>query len=231
MAIPGNIITAIDNFFTAYTSIANYNTINSDGNKYELYIYSLVHNGLQGTFALTPQNLDGAIFKFKCSPGPINFDYSNFEFHSATKGRLELRNGIEYTGHKLEHEIDVSVQDAAHGGNHTRPINTSLLLGVECKFYSNSNSLKGEARKNLGAITDLTHHSHPLRHLRGAAIGCLHCGIGFNVAFVTNRPTTERTDIQNFLNDYGLNSRFGILPGTVEERNFVQFITVTSAAW
>ncbi|MCW3084032.1 MAG: hypothetical protein JWP12_1398 [Bacteroidetes bacterium] len=79
MAIPTNVINSINNFFSALSTISDYTSITSDGNKYELYIYSITYEALSRNFILTPQSLSASgDFVFKCSPGPINNNYSYF---------------------------------------------------------------------------------------------------------------------------------------------------------
>ena len=194
--------TAIRNYFAALATLTTYTNPSSNGNKYELYVYCLTHDGLLRNFTLTPKAIAaGGSFLFKCSPGPINNSYSYFEVN-ATKGVHELRNGIEIQGHSMYHEMDIcvlSVNSPWITGN--RPTANNLMVAFECKFYTNASSLKGESRKYLGAMVDLCRVplAIPVVHT-----GIVHIGFSFFRSFVSNVSSTSRIDIQTFISDYVL---------------------------
>lgn len=139
-----------------------------------------------------------------------------FDFRANTH-LFELRNGIEIKGHALEHEMDICILTTDRAlGYATYPMYSALKLAIECKFYSNANSLKGEARKFLGAISDLSSNAQP--GSTGLNAGCIHMGIDFFRSFATNVSSSLRPDIQHYLNTYTLYPKFGVLPGSAEER-------------
>jgi hypothetical protein len=221
--------TAIRNYFAALATVTTYSNPSSNGNKYELYVYCLTHDGLSRNFTLTPKALAaGGSFLFKCSPGPINNSYSYFEF-TTNKGICELRNGIEIQGHSMYHETDISVLFSGIPwitGN--RPTALKLMLALECKFYSNASSLKGESRKYLGAMVDLCRV--PLA-IPVSNTGIIHIGFSFFRSFVSNVSSASRTDIQTFISDYILFPRFGVVPAATEESNLVDAIERHSRGW
>lgn len=230
MPIPVAITNAINNYLTALAGISTYCNISSDGNKYELYVYCLTHDALARNFTLVPQSLNGTIFKFKCSPGPINNTYSYFEIN-ATKGIHELRNGIEIQGHSMYHEMDICILTSITSWvNGNRPASINLMVALECKFYSNASGLKGEARKYLGAMVDLSRIPLVIpSFLR--PVGIMNLNQSFFKAFVTNVSSALRNDIQNFISDYFLYPRFGVLPYTSEENDLVNAIQWHSSTW
>ncbi len=232
MAIPVNVTTAIRNYFSAMSSISSRSQIKSDGNKYELYVYCLTHDALSRNFTLTVRSLDrNGKFKFKCGTGRINNAYSYFEFRGFNGNDYELRNGIDIRGHMLEHEIDVCVliKDSSMGYS-LDPRHNCLKLALECKLYSNPNNLKGEARKFLGLMSDLSRIGL-VTSSSSMVAGCVHFNFDFFRSFVTNIKSNIRQDIQDFLSAYTLYPQFGVLPVTFEERDFIDRIEDYSRRW
>ncbi|SDE86819.1 hypothetical protein SAMN05216464_110118 [Mucilaginibacter pineti] len=230
MALPDNVQGSITAFFSALSAISTYTDVSSGGNKYELYVYSLVHKALSKNFELFPEGLSSAgEFKFKCSPTPISENFSYFTFIVPGRNLYELRNGIEVKGHAMEHEMDIAVFNRANFNHGEYPNHSDLALSLECKFYDSASALKGEVRKYLGAISDLSKFAEPigLPHLAG----CMHLKHEFFKAFVTNVARSSRTDLQDFLSSYSLNPKFGISPGTTEEQSFKDEISSESLNW
>lgn len=224
MALPVGVEKMTDDFFSKISSISSYASISNDGNKYELYIYTIAHKALSANFTLNPKGLNGSVFKFRCSPGKVDNKYSYFSF-----GDYELRNGIEVIGHILEHEIDVCVIENPKALDLFRPDKDDLLLALECKSYSSASSLKGECRKNLGAISDLSEKGQTLNgHVD---VGCMHLGFSFHKVFVTNVPKTQGIKLQNFLRNYDLNPKFGVIPHSLAQNALNKEIRAVSSKW
>ncbi len=232
MPIPVSVTTAIRNYFSTMTSISSRSQIKSDGNKYELYVYCLTYEALSRNFTLTVRSLDGVgKFKFKCGTGPINNAYSYFEFSDIKGNVYELRNGIDLIGHVLEHEIDICVLiHDLNMGYANYPSHHCLKIALECKLYSNPNNLKGEARKYLGLMTDMSSLAQlPPNGIRN--VGCVHLDFNFFRSFVTNVKSNQRQDIQDFLSAYILYPQFGVMPFTLEEQDFLDRIENYSSNW
>lgn len=231
MAIPVGVTTAIRSYFSALRSISSWSNIKSDGNKYELYVYCLTHDALTRNFTLTVRSLDRGKFKFKCGTGPINNYYSYFEFNDLNGNVYELRNGIDITGYALEHEVDVCVliRDSNLGYSQY-PSHHCLKMALECQLYSNPNNLKGEARKYLGLMSDMSSVAQVPPNST-TNVGCVHLGFNFFRSFVTNIPSNLRQDIQNFLSAYALYPQFGVMPMSLEELDFIDRIEDYSSKW
>lgn len=190
---------------------------NNKGNLYELYLYLLIYQSLarvSNTRIINP----GGGFRFRCSPGKIN--NRTFSYVSFTKNNrsYELRNGIEVIGINMFHEMDIIIFRGRQQDNNRPSRNQrNIIWAIECKNHSKLNSLKGEVRKFLGAITDLSLIDH------GSA-GCIHCGVGFVPYFATplNAKTTHRYRV--YLNNYGLNPLFNLKPNSSEEQDFINSV-------
>ena len=230
MALSVNLENAIKNFFSQLSAVNSYLPIKSNGNRYELYIYSLVHKALSANFKLIPQQLEAGTnkFVFKCSPTFIN-NSSYFSFGVKDGKNYELRNGVEVLGHAMHHEVDISVfnRDNYHFGDY--PDRLELKLGLECKYYSSANALKGEIRKYLGAMSDLSTYSEMTKGPYKA--GCIHFEHGFFRGFVTNINSSIRTDLQDFVQSYNLYPKFGVVAGSAEETNLNNSIIQFSLNW
>jgi hypothetical protein len=218
MALSISVDQAIDKFFAHLKGTSGYLPVKAPGNRYELFIYSLVHNALSKYHTLKPEGLSATgQFRFKASPTFINNSFSYFSFNGMSRTNYELRNGIEVKGHALEHEIDVCIFNKVHPHGEY-PLYSTLIFGLECKFYKDASSLKGEARKFLGAMSDLSADSDLIKGPQPA--GCAHFGFSFFRAFVTNVSSTRRTRLQDFLSSYHLYPKFGIEPGTGHTHSF-----------
>lgn len=232
MALPAALVNSFRAYFRRYSGVSNSTIIKNDGNKYELYILGLAYEAIKRNHpAIVPQNLDSTGgFLLRCSPGKINQLFSYFSFNNSKGELFELRNGIEYKGQTVYHEVDVSVLKPSTRGNNYRPNHTDLQMALECKLYSNASSLKGEARKNMGAITDLSVNQHRSPST-GNTKGCLVCQIGFYSAFVTNIIPTNMSNAFKLLNNYDLNPNFGVLPNTASETILISSIANESLSW
>lgn len=231
MPLPSNIQSTLNDFFRTLSHVNSYTSIKSTGNKYELYVYSIVHRALSQNYTLVPVGLgSNKEFRFKCSPTPITNNFSYFKFEVRKNEIYGLRNGIEVKGHALEHEIDICVFRKDNFPNMHYPDSSELAVALECKHYEFATALKGEARKYLGTMSDLSVSSGMI--LKGPyEAGCMHLGHTFFRGFVTNVLSTTRPDLQDFLSNYALYPRFGILPGTIEESTLENDIAAYSSSW
>ncbi len=219
MPIPPVVATAINQFFTTLAPVTLGRVISGDGNKYELYVYSVVYKALKRRFpAITVQGLDaGGRFIFRCSPGIIRAGYSYFTFSNKKGQVFELRNGIEIHGHVMEHEMDVLVVEKNIPGYGPNPTTChALRLALECKFYADNSSLKGEVRKFLGAMTDLSQTAQVIMESFPAA-GEIHSGQAFFKSFITNKSAELNTRLERFVYAHGLWPLFDMLPTGVED--------------
>lgn len=221
---------AIDDFFRTYTAINSVRRIASDGHTYELYVYCQVVEALSGRFPLIPSAVgSGGLFNFRCNPGPIDDSFSYFAGNAASGASYQIRNGIEVRGHNLAHEIDIGVfRNDGSLRQRRRPDRGTIRLALECKFYNDANGLKGEARKYLGLMSDLSDRTMSTSHGQG---GCVHLGFTFYKSFVTNVLASFRRDIQDFIDAYGLWAKFGVLPASREEAALITQIQSYSQRW
>jgi hypothetical protein len=189
-----------------------------------------VVEALSGRVALIPSAVgSGGLFNFRCNRGLIDDWFSYFAGNTASGASFQIRNGIEVRGHNLAHEIDIGVfHDDGSLRQRRRPNRSTLQLVLECKFYKDANALKGEARKYLGLMSDLSDGSIFTSH--GQA-GCVHLGLTFYKSFVTNVSASLRPDIQAFINAYNLWAKFGTLPGSGEEAVLIGQIQAYSRRW
>lgn len=212
------------NFFARYSSGMAPSRPKARGNLYELYVYTKVCEAVSQHHSLQAINLSGTgSFTFRCSPGYLSTRFSHFRLVSGAH-RFEIHNGLRVQGYLTDHEVDVSVLTTPLP-QLRMPHHSSLRIALECKFYKSSSSLKGEGRKNLGAVIDCTHASHPIPPMH-AQIGCIHCGIGFTPAFVTNITTAGSAGILSYLRGYGLNPMFEVFPGSSGENRLMQFLNI-----
>jgi hypothetical protein len=134
---------------------------------FEVYVLSLVLSAAQKeggvvSFASTAGIGSPTPLIFRTSPGYIYskaYDYSH--------GLISFPNGEEYEAHvgvyveggaKVLHECDVSVVKAAEGAfcraHHVHPKRASVVLSVECKFYTVNLGI-ALGRQFIGVTTDL----------------------------------------------------------------------------
>ncbi len=213
----------LQQFFQRFPTVRRFIPPRSAGHLYECYVYTLICRGAASQkLTLRPTNLIRRRFRFRASPGTLSSQYSWFEVDKGNK-TFEVQSGIEYVGHTpMYHEMDVSVlpQQTAH--QNTRPAYSDLLISTECKLYDSNSGLKGEVRKHVGTVIDLSHTAHHLQSGKGTVpAGCIHCGLSFAPAFVTNQ--VARADLLGFLQAYGLNPVFETLPRAPGERALLRW--------
>lgn len=216
MALQTDLEREAKNIFSAYSS-ASLPLPSNKGNLYELYIFLLAFDTIHGLNPAATIKSPTTGFTFRCSPGKIEnnkFSFAEFDRNGVT---YQLRNGIEVTGHNMYHEIDVGIYEGTQT-NKSRPGRSILKLSIECKNHARLSSIKGESRKYLGCITDLTHATH------GTA-GCIVCGIGFDASFATPLIVTSSNRYYKYLQSYTLNPMFDLAPGTSCESAFKRYIT------
>jgi hypothetical protein len=201
------IATQIDSLFTALNATDTLFPVKNKGNRYEVYTYlrlarQLLRFADASTF--TPHNDAAGTFRFKAAPSPANDEFSYYSFKY--NGHLfELRNGTEFQGHGMCHEVDISVSTPLTSGYYG-PY-PALRLAIECKYHSSASGLKGLFRSQVGAVLDLNghHHNHS---------GCLHCGQTFSAFFVSQHPMTNVNGYLNYLMSYRIGPLFNFHPAT-----------------
>lgn len=208
---------SVNRIFSSFSS-SSVAIPSSKGTLYELYLFLISYQTIQGLNNTTRIVSPGGFFKFRSSPGVIK--NSQFTYITFTKNGItyELRNGIEVNGYNMYHEIDIAIFSNRQTNN-SRPNKSNLLFSVECKNHAKISSLKGEVRKYLGCITDLASGNH-----NGNA-GCLHCGIGIEPVFATPLNVLTNHDYYNYLINYGLNPKFSLKPNSNGETRYIQDLT------
>lgn len=191
------------------------------GNLYEIYVYSVVcQAAVQAGLSLRLHGGVAGTFSFRCSPGVVSNNFSYFSFHGGSGDVYEIRNGIELRGHsKMRHESDICVLRRPARSSQPAGTYEDIVLAIECKCYTSPARLKAEVRKNLGMVQDWSQSSHASQG-SGKQQGCIHCGLGFRSLFVTNVRRDQRQDIQQYLETYDLNPRFGMNPRSGEVDRF-----------
>lgn len=129
----------------------------------------------------------------------------------------------------MYHEVDISVFNRNDYNLGNYPDRLELVLGLECKYYFSASALKGEIRKYLGAMSDLSAAGIITKGPYKA--GCVHCGHTFFRGFVTNVDSTIREDLQDFVQSYNLYPKFGVVANSNEERNLINSIAQYSSKW
>jgi hypothetical protein len=61
--------------------------------------------------------------------------------------------------------------------------------------------------------------------------GCVHFGYTFFCGFVTNVDSAIREDLQDFVQNYNLYPKFGVVATSNEERNLINSIAQYSSKW
>ena len=215
MPLQDDLESTVNSLFGAY-SASTLAIPSNKGNLYELYLYLLLCTHISHISGRLRFVNPTGIFRFRCSPGPINirdFSYAEFMKNSDV---YELRNGIEIEGFNMHHELDIIIFKGTQPNN-LKPchINTTIIWAIECKNHKEISSLKGESRKFLGAVTDLSASAH-------SSAGCMHCGHSFEPFFATPVNATINNKTRIFLNSYGLNPEFDLRPYTRVEGNFIR---------
>jgi hypothetical protein len=196
----------------------------SSGHVYELWVYTLVCRAVGAAgFSVQFHTPVANSFPFRTSPGGVTNQYGYCSFAGAN-GSYEIRNGVEIRGHSgMEHECDISIFRTPGPNIATSGTASDLVVAIECKHFASSSKLKGEVRKNLGMVQDWSAVSHPAR-TTGSPQGCVHCGLTFEPAFVTNQPVGARSDIFGYLATYDLQPSFGVVVGSAAEARFVRWL-------
>ncbi|MBI4516858.1 MAG: hypothetical protein HY699_13695 [Deltaproteobacteria bacterium] len=134
---------------------------------FEAYTFSIVlRAAVDEGASVTFENVDGArtnALTFRTSPGHIwspTRPYTHAVVQFPGKPELEAHLGVFVTGKSgVLHEADVAVLSRVEAAtcrqNRVAPRSASLILTVECKFYTTSLGL-GLARGFLGLCTDFT---------------------------------------------------------------------------
>ncbi len=147
--------------------VPNLSTASTASDLFEAYVFCIVLRAASEEGAsVTFENVDGTQTKaltFGTSPGHIWSTaqaYSHAIIQFSGKRELEAHLGVYVTGKSsVLHEADIAVMWRSESitcrQNHAEPRNASLLLSVECKFYTTSLGL-GLARGFVGFCTDFT---------------------------------------------------------------------------
>lgn len=201
------IATQLNSLFTALNATDTLFPVKNKGNRYEVYMYLRLARQLNrsiGVSVFTPHNDTAGIFRFKAAPSPANnkFSYYSFQYNGHP---FDLRNGTEFQGHGMCHEVDISISTKLTSG-HYGPY-SALRLAIECKYHGDVSGLKGLLRSQVGAVLDLNghHHNHS---------GCLHCGQTFSAFFVSQHPMTNANNYLSYLQNYRIGPLFNFHPAT-----------------
>jgi hypothetical protein len=147
--------------------VPNLTTASAASDLFECYVFSIAVEAASAEGAsITFENADGPqsnILTFRTSPGHVwstAQPYSHAIIRFAGKPDLEAHIGIFVTGKSsVLHEADIAVLSRTEATtcrrNRVAPRNSSLILTVECKFYTTSLGL-GLARGFVGFCTDFT---------------------------------------------------------------------------
>lgn len=149
------------------TLVPNLTTTSAASDIFESYIFSIALRAASEEGAsITFENVDGSqtnTLTFRTSPGHVWSSaqpYSHAIIQFAGKPDLEAHIGIYVTGKSsVLHEADIAVLSRIEAmtcrQNRVAPRSSSLVLTVECKFYTTSLGL-GLARGFIGLCTDFT---------------------------------------------------------------------------
>jgi hypothetical protein len=175
------------------------------GGRYELYTYFFVAERLKresgNLQVINPA--PGLKFLFKGRPSHASNDYSYCTFTNKAGDSFELRNGVEYQGHNMKHEVDIAVSTPL---DHKQvPTEEELRFAVECKYFAEQNGFKGQFRSQVGAIVDLTRGHH-------AGTGCLVFGTRFRAYFASHHPFSTKSEFTQYLLSYRITPLFDFQP-------------------
>lgn len=175
------------------------------GGRYELYTYLFIAEELKraspGLIVKNPAA--GSEFRFKGRPSHASNDYSYCTFNSKAGTPYELRNGVEYKGHNMRHEVDIAISTPL---SHKQvPTEQELRFAVECKYFAEQNGFKGQFRSQVGAIIDLTHEHHN-------GTGCLVFGTEFQAYFASHHPFSTHKEFAQYLRSYCITPLFDFHP-------------------
>lgn len=214
-------IQEIRRFFRMYSS-AHVTMPASAGNLYELYVYVNLCDAIQSAgVPLQLHSPSPTTFRFRCSPGLVRSSFSYYSFKGPTTAKdYQIWNGIEVYGNSMmRHEADIAIFEVPQNSKMPTGSFGELVLSIECKCYSSASNLKGESRKIVGAVLDWSKTSHPA-NVGNHSQGCIHCGTGFTPMFITNVRHGQRQDIEQFIEVYDLDPRFGFRPRASAVRAF-----------
>jgi hypothetical protein len=197
-----NIRSAVTKAFAALCAKEHMLPPEATGARYELYTFLFLADILRTKAGhLSRHRLQKSTFLFKTMPwqNPHDFSYCSF----VKKGKhYELRNGVEFSGYNMAHEVDISISTPFTS---VRPHRRHLLFAVECKYYAKMSGLKGQLRSQVGAALDLA----PCHHGR---TGCLVCSPGFREHFASQHPIGKRQDFTDYLMRYKVVPLFDFHP-------------------
>lgn len=200
------ILNEVQRLFTALAVAPTPLTVpGGKGGRYELYTYFFVAEQLKGEShnlqVINPGTGDTFLFKGRSSHA--SNDYSYCTFTNKAGDPFELRNGVEYQGHNMRHEVDIAVSTPLH--HKQVPTELELRFAVECKYFAEQNGFKGQFRSQVGAIVDLTRVEH-------AGTGCLLCGTRFRAYFASHHPFSTHKEFSQYLLSYHIMPLFDFQP-------------------
>lgn len=200
------ILGEVRNVFSALLTVPVPLTIpGGKGGRYELYTYLFVAEELlHKCSTLKVVNPAPSFeFKFKGRPSHASNAYSYCAFTDKVGKPYELRNGVEYRGHNMSHEVDIAISTPL--AHKQVPTEQELRFAVECKYFAEQNGFKGQFRSQVGAIIDLTHNHH-------SGTGCLIYGTNFQAYFASHHPFSTKKDFAKYLLSYGITPLFDFHP-------------------
>lgn len=200
------ILAEVRNVFSTLSSVPTPLTIpGGKGGRYELYTYLFVAEQLlheSGNLRVVNPPLSSE-FRFKGRPSHASNDYSYCTFTNIAGVHHELRNGVEYQGHNMKHEVDIAVSTALL--HKQVPTEQELRFAVECKYFAEQNGFKGQFRSQVGAIIDLTDGHH-------GGTGCLVDGTRFKAYFASHHPFSTHKEFSKYLLSYCITPLFDFHP-------------------
>ncbi|WP_460585139.1 hypothetical protein [Hymenobacter arcticus] len=132
--------TKLKSLFAALNATDTLFPVTNPGNRYEVYTYLRLARQLgrsASVSALTPHSKTVGTFRFKAAPSLVNNKFSYYSFqHNGHP--FELRNGTEFQGHGMCHEVDISVSTPLVTGQYGP--HPALRLVIECKYHSNTST-------------------------------------------------------------------------------------------
>ncbi|MCB2411057.1 hypothetical protein [Hymenobacter lucidus] len=206
------ILTHIDSIFAALNTTATLLPVSDrgKGNRYEIYLYLRLARLLKRqatTFA--PVCKTPGTFLFNESPGTVNDKHSYFAF-THNKEDFELRNGVEFKGHSMNHEVDISISKPLLTGTYG-PLQ-DLRLAIECKYHGKKNNLKGQLRSLAGTVIDLNEYAHGWKS--GLYFYYYYYGISFYAFFASQHEVTDTNGYLSYLRNYGIGPLFNFHPSS-----------------
>jgi hypothetical protein len=182
----------------------------AEGNLYEAFVFlELCRQAQVSGFDVEMVSVNGD-YRVRASPGYFGGDFGYAILSAPGRKRYEIHNGIQFIGNsRMEHEADIVLVGEKQPQGTGQP--SALYVLIECKFYDSASRLKGEVRKAVGAVLDLSCSNHQSKG--GHVQGCIHCGCRFTPFFVTNIVSGRRPDIQTFLKTYEVDPMFGVFEG------------------